>query len=86
MKNFILVLFLCLLVGCGNDSTTGPTTEPEYVQGDVNCDGYVDALDMEIVSLAFGSREMDTHWNPLADIDGSGRVDAADINIVVSQM
>lgn len=80
MKKIIVILFLCLTVGCGKDSVVGPTPEP--LVGDVNSDDVVDTLDVRIVEDAYSSREGDVHWNPAADLNGDGRVGGADIYIV----
>jgi hypothetical protein len=48
------------------------------VNGDADGSGEVDAADIDLVIMDFGSAE------PLTDMDGSGEVDAADIDIVIA--
>lgn len=57
-------------------------TDPD--QGDVNLDGTVDGVDLVAVIHAFGTDATDPGWNACLDLDGSGVVDAADLNLAVS--
>jgi hypothetical protein len=49
------------------------------VRGDVNNDGAVDILDLEVTALALGSAPGDSSWNPDADLDQNNLVDIFDI-------
>jgi hypothetical protein len=51
---------------------------------DLNQDGKVDGKDVAIVSLAFGSVQGSSNWNPLADLNADGKIDGADIAIDAS--
>ncbi len=50
--------------------------------GDVNADGKVDCTDLALVKAAFGSRQGQAAYNPAADFDGNGVVDARDLATV----
>jgi len=50
--------------------------------GDINDDGVVNMEDLIIAFQAFGSFPGHPRWNSLADINGNGKVDAADIYII----
>lgn len=54
------------------------TVKPRCAQGDLNCDGSVDANDLAIVLAAWGTND------PAADIDGSGVVDASDLSFILA--
>jgi hypothetical protein len=44
----------------------------------------VDAADIDLVIGAFGTTPGSTGWDPLADCDLSGEIDAADIDITIA--
>ena len=54
------------------------TVKQRCAQGDLNCDGSVDANDLAIVLAAWGTND------PAADIDGSGVVDASDLSFILA--
>lgn len=54
------------------------TVKPRCMQGDLNCDGSIDANDLAIVLAAWGTND------PAADIDGSGVVDASDLSFILA--
>jgi glucose/arabinose dehydrogenase len=49
------------------------------VPGDVNGDGVVDAQDLLLLALAFGSHTGDPNYSPAADLTGDGTVDIIDV-------
>lgn len=49
--------------------------------GDINDNGAVNAADLALFRLAFGSNGASANWNPHADFNGSGSVNAADLAI-----
>lgn len=53
--------------------------EPEYLDGDINCDGYVNARDVNALRRDFGKKG-DEIGNKRADINGDGYVNARDVN------
>ncbi|MCQ9206318.1 MAG: S8 family serine peptidase [Omnitrophica bacterium] len=55
---------------------------PSGLPGDVNGDGKVDILDLNIVARAFGSSKGDPGWDARADLDISGTVGIGDLIIV----
>jgi uncharacterized protein (TIGR03790 family) len=55
-----------------------------WVVGDANQDGRVDLSDFQIVNAALGTKVGDAGYNPLADMDGNGIIDANDIQIVTA--
>jgi len=52
------------------------------IVGDMNGDDVVDARDIEIASNAVNSWPGHPRWNPLADLDGDGKISAMDICII----
>jgi len=52
------------------------------ILGDLNSDGIVDIYDVVIIAIAFGSKQGDSNWNPLADLNNDGIVDIFDVVIV----
>jgi len=50
--------------------------------GDVNRDGVIDKLDLDLLEAAYGSRPGDPNWNPDADLNGDGKVDSVDLGIL----
>jgi hypothetical protein len=49
---------------------------------DLNGDGVIDLLDLDIVVHAFGSTPGAPNWNPVADVNGDLRVDLLDYLII----
>jgi hypothetical protein len=49
------------------------------LMGDVNGDGFVNALDAIILGNAFGSHPGDPNWNPNADLNKDGWINAKDV-------
>ena len=47
--------------------------------GDINHDGVIDGLDLALVKGQLGRTSSDSGWNSACDLDGNGRVDAADL-------
>lgn len=56
----------------------------EMFAGDVDGSQEIDALDIDLVIMAFGSVDGDPGWDPDPDCDGSGEVDAVDIDRVIA--
>ena len=82
IQNRIIFLALAVLIltaaACG--STQSPVNVTDTCQGaDINDDGIIDDHDLHLIELAFASRPAGANWNPDADLDGSGRVDGADL-------
>jgi len=47
--------------------------------GDVNRDGVIDTVDINLVAAAYGSMAGSPNWNPDADLNGDGKVDIKDL-------
>ena len=45
---------------------------------DVNCDGKIDEIDINIATCAFGTQPEDERWDPEADVNEDGKVDILD--------
>ncbi len=54
----------------------------QALPGDINGSGRVDGYDLISFGLANGSSSGDANWNPQADMDGNGIIDAADLNML----
>jgi hypothetical protein len=55
---------------------------PQLLLGDINHDGVVNDLDLELLIAAWGSVPGDPNWNPDADINGDGVVDIRDLALM----
>jgi PKD repeat protein len=64
-----------------NVTQTISVRERPLLPGDINGDGIVDYLDINIVCRAFGSYPGHPKWDPRADLNGDEFVDYLDINI-----
>ena len=56
----------------------------DYSVYDVNQDGTVNQLDITRAQRAYGASEGDANWNALADVDGNGTVDIADLILILN--
>jgi len=56
----------------------------KYCPGDVDGNGVVDEVDLNIVNVAFGSVRGDTKWDSSADLNCDAVVDSIDVAIVAS--
>jgi hypothetical protein len=65
------------LVSMHASSTWGPATGPTYISGVISEDGYVDALDLAIISQNFGSTGC--NGDCPGDIDRNGVIDGSDL-------
>lgn len=50
-----------------------------HAMGDVNWDGVIDKVDLDLISATFGSTPGAPNWNPDADLNGDGKVDISDL-------
>lgn len=50
-----------------------------HKMGDVNWDGFIDSVDVDLVKAAYASRPGDPNWNPDCDLDGDGEVTLYDM-------
>ena len=58
--------------------------EPEFATGDVNGDGTIDVVDINVlVSITLGNASAD-EYNGRADVNGDGAIDIIDINAIVA--
>jgi hypothetical protein len=64
------------------DSTSFSLGSVKLINADVNGDNVVDDLDRQAVAAALGSVPGSGNWNPEADLNGDGRVNAKDATIV----
>ena len=60
----------------GNDVLVNP------LLGDIDLDGWVDEVDLSMLSNAFGSQPGDPNWYGDADLDPDNIIDAYDLNIL----
>jgi len=61
-----------------------PKWETFWSMGDVNRDGLIDILDVELIQEAWGSTPGDPNWNPDADLNQDGIVNMNDMIICVA--
>jgi parallel beta-helix repeat protein len=67
-----------------HDKLAVPTLEQREIfwsMGDVNRDGYIDHIDIDLIAAAFGSNPGDPNWNPDADLNQDSTVDVQDLFI-----
>jgi len=50
--------------------------------GDINLDGWVDGEDLELLSLAYGSKLGDPKYNPDADLNADSLIDVYDVRLL----
>ncbi len=50
--------------------------------GDINNDNRIDITDLTLLSLAYNSKPGDEHWNPLADLNVDGMINASDLALI----
>lgn len=68
----------------GSGPAESPTTGGTFPKlGDINGDGQVNILDLDLVKGHFGQVSTDIGWDVRADLDNNLRVDASDLGIVV---
>ncbi|MDR3687836.1 MAG: protease pro-enzyme activation domain-containing protein [Fimbriimonas sp.] len=58
-----------------------PNADFSLINGDVNGDNRVSIADYRLIVAAYGSTSSDLNWNPRADLNGDGVVDAKDVAI-----
>ena len=68
----------------GNNNLTDGTVQITLgnMPGDINGDGHVNSTDLSLLTQAYGSAPGDPNWNPQADLDQNGLVDAEDMRIL----
>lgn len=64
-----------------DNKTTEATWHFTVSPGDVNADGKVDDVDLQIISKAFGSGPNDSNWNSDADLNNDSKIDIFDLTI-----
>jgi len=74
------------------DSNNAPSASPSVtvtivsVPGDVNGDGVVNCLDLDLVKASFGKRAGQAGFNPNADVNHDGVVNILDLSFVARQV
>jgi parallel beta-helix repeat protein len=74
----------CPYTSCKNNTDNCPLISP-YMLGDVNHDSKVNIVDINLVGKAFRTQRGDENWNPHADIDENGVINAADITVAAKE-
>lgn len=83
MKNksilsFVSVVMISLLLS----TNINKTVTHAQLSSDINRDNSVDIVDLSIVAMAFGTKEGDERYNPIADLDGDKKINIKDIFMV----
>lgn len=78
LLNLVSVVIISLLLSANMNRIL------TYAQlsSDINGDDSVDIVDLSIVAMAFGTKEGDERYNPIADLDGDKKINIKDIFIV----
>jgi hypothetical protein len=62
------------------------TTYVPQMEGDVNGDGYINCIDIDLVKASFGTRTGQPGFNPAADVNKDGVVNVLDLAIVSQKL
>ncbi len=55
------------------------------INPDIDGDGFVTVIDIELVAAAWGTDDTDPNWDPALDLNADAQVDEADITLVVAR-
>ena len=55
---------------------------PSRKSGDVNADGRVNLVDLNLLAMAWNATAGSSNWNSNADLNGDGKVAIGDLNIL----
>jgi hypothetical protein len=64
---------------CANMTPSAEEWDEFWSMGDVNRNGFIDDVDIALVTAAFGSHPGDPNWNPAADVNSDGVVNMKDL-------
>jgi hypothetical protein len=81
----VIVVVAAIAVFAWVMSASGPTPaqwDEFWAMGDANRDGYINDLDMELLTAAYMSTPSDGHWDPRCDFDSDSDVDFDDQSIL----
>lgn len=53
-------------------------------QFDLNGDGYIDSVDLQIVANAYGAKRGDKRYKKRLDFDGDGTIGALEVNVIAA--
>lgn len=62
-----------------------PVTNTLAINPDINGDGIITVVDIELVAAAWGTDDNDPEWNPALDLNGDGLIDETDISLVAAR-
>lgn len=90
MRRKLIMLGVLICLGIGGDRVNAAGLQPRGgrricchgLLGDVNRDGWVNALDFSIINVAYGAAEGDPRYSRRADLTCDGRVDADDVAVL----
>jgi hypothetical protein len=75
----LLAAWMLPLAGCGLMPTVPGEQATTPLRGDVNGDGVVDQMDLDLAIGAFGAREGDALFVPAADLNEDGVIGLDDL-------
>ena len=90
MRRGLIVLGFLVCLGIGGDRVNAARPQPwagrrtccHGLLGDVNGDGWVNALDYSIMHAAYNTAEGEPRYSRRADLTCDGRVDADDLAVL----
>ena len=70
------------VVDAGNQDNSPLMTPYPYHSGDINLDGIVSQLDLELLNIAYSSKPTSSNWSSRADANNDKIIDVQDLSIL----
>jgi hypothetical protein len=78
--------FLQRMVRANTSNSASATVNVTLIPGDIDGDNQIGRADVALLHRALGSTATKRYWNPLADLNGDGRVDGSDEAMLQQQV